>query len=88
MKVRGSKREEKPKPGIVLFRLPPFTEAERVLLRGRFPDLQVVAFRSLPIPYGTVALIAKDSLLTVAGPCGIYTRFPLHLLSIFSKTSK
>jgi hypothetical protein len=40
-------------------RLPPFTEAARFLLQGRFPDSQVVAFRSLPIPDGTVASIAK-----------------------------
>jgi len=76
-KEEGSKREEITKSGnrsLFAFRLSPKRRAFH--LRGRFPDLQVIALRSLPIPEGTVASIAKDSLLTVAGPCGIYTRFP------------
>jgi hypothetical protein len=87
-KEGGSKREEKLKPETVLYSPSAFHRSGAHSLRDRYPDLQVIAVRSLPIPRGTVASIAKGSLLTVAGPCGIYTRFPCYLLMISAKISK
>src|SRR3974390_3012389 len=48
----GSKREEKTLDGSFSFAFHLSPKRGAFLLRGRFPDLQVVVLHSLPIPYG------------------------------------
>jgi hypothetical protein len=54
-------------------------EAGRIQLRGRSPDLQVNAIQAaFPFHVRNSGNSAGSSLLTVAGPRGIFTRFPFH----------
>jgi hypothetical protein len=46
--------------------------------KGRSPDLQVNASPATFPFRRTVVHYAGRSLLTVAGPCGTFTRFPFH----------
>src|SRR5579863_686356 len=70
-------REHSPREGVGFHTICFRPKHSARLTRGRSPDSQVIA-QPAAFPFRRTVACAGRSLLTVAGPCGIFTRFPFH----------